>query len=131
MANERVHKGNRKKKHHKDIRYDDDIHVTYHGVKRVRERLGLPKNAVMRNLDKALKYGVPREYIHGPLRRYIDALYYQYETANNLRVYNRHVYVICGDVLVTVLNVPYKYFDAADAAQRRIKIELEGKNGKP
>ena len=55
MANERVRKGNRKKKHHKDIRCDEDVHVTYHGIKRVRERLGLPKNAVMRNLDKAIK----------------------------------------------------------------------------
>lgn len=125
MDNDVKQRKKHKKKHHKDIRYDEEPKVTKHGYKRVRERLGIPKNAVQKNAERALKYGVPRQEVSGPLRRYLDALYYEYGTADNLRIYNRHLYIFCsGDVLVTVLNIPYKYIDAADIAQRRRKKEL-------
>lgn len=119
-----------KRKHHKkhpnkDIRYDEELRVSRHGYKRARERLGIPKDAVKRNAEKALKYGVERHEASGPFRRYLDALYYEYGTADNLRVFNRHVYILCGEVLVTVLKVPYKYVDVADASQRRKKRKLE------
>ena len=114
----------RKKKPHKDIRYDEEPRITKHGYKRVRERLGIPKNAVQKNAENAMKYGVQRTDVSGPLRRYLDAIYYDYGTANNLRVYHRHVYIFCGEVLVTVLKVPYKYIDAADIAQRRKKYMI-------
>lgn len=131
MPNDEIKRKHRKKKKHKDIRYDDDeLHLTKHGTKRARERLGIPKNAIKKNVERALKFGVPREDVFGPFRRYVDAIYHEYGTANNLRVYNRHIYIICNDVLVTILNVPYKYFDIADVVQRRRKKQLEESNGK-
>ena len=114
----------RNRKPHKDIRYDEEPKVTKHGYKRIRERLGIPKNAVQKNAENALKYGVPRTDVSGPFRRYLDAIYYEYGTANNLRAYHRHVYIFCGEVLVTVLKIPYKYVDAADIAQRRRKRRI-------
>ena len=99
--------------------------MSRHGVKRARERLGLPKNAVKKNAEKALRCGAERFDYSGPFRRYLDAMYYEYETANNLRVYNRYVYIFCGEVLVTILSIPYKYYDVADIGQRRKKRKLE------
>lgn len=129
MPNEEL-KHKKKKKHHKDIRYDEELRVSRHGYKRARERLGIPKNAVQKNAEKALVYGVAREEATGPFRRYLDALYHEYGTANNLRAFNRHIYIFCGEVLVTVLNVPYKYFDVTDILQRRKKKILEEQNAK-
>lgn len=114
-------KRRRKKKPHKDIRYDEELRVSRHGARRARERLGLPKNAVKKNAERAMWEGVKREETYGPFRRYLDAMYYDYGTANNLRVYNRHIYIFCNEVLVTVLKIPYKYFDVADVIQRRKK----------
>ena len=126
MHNDEKKKKRHKKKPHKEYRYDEEPRVSRHGAKRARERLGIPLNAVKKNAEKALKYGVHRQDASGPFRRYLDALYYEYETANNMRVYNRHIYIFCGEVLVTVMNVPYKYFDAADVAQRRKKRGIDG-----
>lgn len=129
MPNEKDKKRH-KKKPHKDVRYDEELIVTRHGYKRSRERLGIPKDAVKKNAEKALIYGVERHDASGPLRRYLDALFYEYCTANNLRVFNRHIYIFCDEVLVTVMNVPYKYFDACDVAQRRKRKAMEENNDK-
>lgn len=122
MPDEEIKK-RKKKKPHKDIRYDEELRVSRHGGRRARERLGLPKSAVMRNAERAMKYGVERQDAYGPFRRYLDAMYFDYGTANNLRVYNRHIYIFCNETLVTVLNIPYKYFDVADVIQRRKKAK--------
>lgn len=130
MPNDEIKRKHRKKKKHKDIRYDEELRVSRHGYKRARERLGIPKNAVQKNAEKALEYGVRREDASGPFRRYLDALFHEYGTANNLRAYNRHIYIFCGEVLVTILNIPYKYFEVADILQRRRKKMLGEHNAK-
>ena len=65
---EHKRKKRHKKKQHKDIRYDEELRVSRHGYKRARERLGIPKNAVQKNAEKALEYGVRREDASGPFR---------------------------------------------------------------
>ena len=119
-----------KKKPHKDIRYDEELRISKHGIKRARERLGIPKDAVKRDAEKAMKYGIERSEATGPFRRYLDALYYEYGTANNLRVYNRHIYVFCDEVLATVMCVPRKYCDVVDSMQRRKRRKLEEEHAK-
>lgn len=119
-----------KKKPNKDIRYDEELRVSKHGCKRARERLGLPKEAVKRNAEKALKYGIERTDASGPFRRYLDFLYFDYGTANNLRVYNRYIYIFCNEVLVTIMCVPRKYWDTSDTLQRRKKRMMEDNHDK-
>lgn len=130
MPNDENKRRRHKKKPHKDIRYDEELRVSRHGFKRARERLGIPKDAVKRNAEKALKYGIERTDASGPFRRYLDSMYYEYGTANNLRVFNRHIYIFCNEVLVTVMNVPYKYVDTADITQRRKRKQMEEQNAK-
>lgn len=98
----------------------DNAEVTRHASKRIRQRIGIPKDAVERNADKALRSGVPRTEYGGQLRRYLDALYHRYAcTANNILTYNDHVYVFSGGILITVLHLPSKYLKAAQAQQKK------------
>lgn len=97
----------------------DEVKVTYHGERRMRERLGIPRSAVKKTTEKALKYGVTVGETYGPFRNYLEHLYLTYGTANNIRAYNHHVYVFAENVLITILNIPTKYVDAAESSQRR------------
>lgn len=97
----------------------EEVRITYHGERRARERLGIPRSAVKKNIERAMKYGVTWHDTYGPFRNYLDGLYGAYGTANNIRAYNHYVYVFMDNVLITVLNVPTKYIDAAEMSQRR------------
>jgi len=94
--------------------------VTRHANKRIRQRIGIPKGAVERNADKALRSGVPRTEYGGQLRRYLDSLYFRYGcAADNIMTYNDHVYVFNGGILITVLHLPSRYLKAAQAQQKK------------
>ena len=97
----------------------DKVKITYHGEKRARERLGIPRSAVRKNTEKAIRYGVTVSETYGPFRNYLEHLYLTYGTANNIRAYNHFVYVFVDNVLITILNVPTKYVDVSEICQRR------------
>lgn len=103
----------------------EEIVITKHGMKRVSQRVGIPKKAVIRNAKRAMRYGVTQQEAKGKLRNYMTGVYNMYETANNLRAYNRFVYVFVDDRLITVLNIPKKFQDAADVQQQKKKHKIE------
>ena len=89
--------------------------VTDHGEFRTRKRMGVPKKAVDRLADRALKEGVGRCEFSGSLRRYLDGMYhYHNEGANNIKVYAEKVWIFSGDVLITVLDLPQRYKNSAN-----------------
>lgn len=88
--------------------------VTRHAAHRLRERLGIPKRGVSANAEKALRSGIHRRNTTGPLRRYLDALWWADTPKNNIRVYHRNVYIFDGDVLITIIPLPRRYHAAAD-----------------
>lgn len=106
--------------------YDyEEVVLTRHAIKRVSQRVGIPKKAVYKNAQKALKYGVSQKEAKGKLRNYLDGVYLMYETANNLRAYNRYVYVFVNERLITVLYIPKKFHDTADVQQQKKKFRIE------
>lgn len=85
------------------------MHVTNHGGKRVRERLGIPKKAVERMAALALSEGKRHADFAGSMRRYLDGVFLEHRSANNLRVYAQHVFVFSGEALITAWQLPAKY----------------------
>lgn len=98
-----------------------EVNVTRHGEKRSRQRLGVKKKSVGKAAEKALAYGVTHAEAKGSLCRYLNGLYLSHGSANNMRVYNRCVYLFRGTSLITVLNLPRKYIAQADKLQRQKK----------
>lgn len=80
--------------------------VTNHAARRTKERLGLPKKLSHKNAENALRYGIRHSDTSGSLNRYISALYWKHETANNVRIYCNNVYIFHGET-------PYNDFSAA------------------
>lgn len=84
--------------------------VSKHATKRCRKRLGVPKKAVPRLAEKALDIGQHRADFVGSFRRYLDKVYMKKgQHANNMRVYNSHLFLFAGYILITAWRVPSKY----------------------
>lgn len=95
------------------------MRVSRHADRRVRERIGIPRSAVQRMAVKARNDGVCRLDTHGPLRRYMDALYHYNDTADNIRIYAEKVWIFSGTTLITVWDLPKKYRNRANALGRK------------
>ena len=75
--------------------------------------MGVPKSAVKKLAVKARNSGVERRDTHGSLRRYLDALYHYNPNTTSVYVRAEKVFIFADDALVTVLNLPPRYRNAA------------------
>lgn len=96
--------------------------VTNHAKQRAKDRLGVSKKIADKVATKALEGGVTHSLAKGNLKSYLDKLYLKHRNANNLRVYNRKVYLFNNTVLITVINLPNSLIKVADKIQKNIKI---------
>lgn len=87
--------------------------VTKHGGRRAVERLGIPKRSVERMADRALADGARHADFSGSMRRYLDGVFLRYGKANNMRVYNQHLFIFDHDNLITAWALPPRYRSAA------------------
>lgn len=103
-----------------------EVRVSKHSVERTKNRLGLSKKISTKNAEKALEQGLTHKELSGSLKRYVDSLYLSHGAGNNIRIYNRYVYIFEGKFLITILNLPTKYYKTADAILKsRKKMESE------
>lgn len=94
--------------------------VTNHAKQRTKDRLGVSKKIADKVANKALEHGITHAMAKGNLKSYLDKLYLTHRNANNLRVYNRKVYVFKSTVLITVINLPNNLIKVADKIQKNI-----------
>lgn len=80
--------------------------VTKHAEKRLRERMGLGKKAIQRAAETAFDKGIKHCETTGNLNKWVTSLYFNNETANNIRLYNDKAWIFAGKNLVTVLQIP-------------------------
>lgn len=92
------------------------MRLTRHGKQRTRERLGVPKRAVERLVEKALTEGKRHSDFAGSFRRYLDGQFLKHRTANNMRVYSGHLFIFDSDTLVTAWLLPGKFRKIAERA---------------
>lgn len=103
---------------------DNALHVSRHGGKRVRKRVGVPKKAVERSVQKALEQGIDHRTATGSLKRYLAMLYNKYDgNGNNIRIYSDKVYVFHDEILITVLDLPSIYRKTMAGKHRKAKAD--------
>lgn len=76
--------------------------MSEHGVKRLRQRLGLPAKAAAKEIERALLKGTPRTDFSGRMRRALDYLFHKHGHYGDYRVWRGHVFVFKNQVFVTV-----------------------------
>lgn len=97
---------------------NNDIKTTRHSKNRTKERLGISKKLADKNAQKALERGITHSETKGGLSRYLDGLYLSHKAANNIRVYNRNVYLFNGTCLITIITLPQALCGVADKLQK-------------
>ncbi|TPM37066.1 hypothetical protein [Mesorhizobium sp. B2-3-2] len=78
------------------------IETSDHGLKRMRQRRGLPKKAAEREIERAHSDGTPRTDYSGRMRRTLDALFHRHGHFGDYRVWRGWVFVFKGHSFVTV-----------------------------
>ena len=82
--------------------------VTKHAMRRMKERMGLPRSAVQRTADRAWEHGTHHADANNRLgRKWLDAVYFKERKANQMRIYGEFLYLFRNRKLLTVLLVPY------------------------
>ena len=94
--------------------------LTSHGRKRGKERCGLNAKALERTAAVALADGLHPKHTNGRLRRYLDGLSIGHKGTRH-RVHSNHIYCFGGeDVLITVLELPHAFRNAAARALKKL-----------
>ena len=93
--------------------------VTKHANKRIKERCGLNSKSTERLSNKILSEGLKHSECTGKLKRWVDGLYLNGCSANNVRIYGDKAYLFNGDVLITVLQVPNELLKTANILQSK------------
>ena len=85
------------------------ITITDHAFSRAKERLGFDRPATERIALKAYIAGKKHSECRGQLKKYIDSLYLQYHTANNIRIHGEAIYLFTSTRLITIYTLPNQY----------------------
>ena len=84
----------------------EEIRLTKHSIKRLRERMGIPKKACRRTAQIAYDRGITYKETKGNAYRFFLKIYTKNPNVNNTKIYGRFAFLFSDNVLVTVLNLP-------------------------
>jgi hypothetical protein len=93
--------------------------ITNHAESRGKDRMGLNKKAIKRIAEKSLTKGLKHSDFKGSFKRYLDGIYLRHGTANNMRIFNNEVFIFKEDILITILDIPYKYHKVIEQVKER------------
>lgn len=105
---------------------DNEIIVTKHAERCIRQRLGINKKSTEKAAEKALQFGIAHSEAKGKLSRHMDGIFLLNYRPTNMRVYNHAVYLFRDTKLITVLPLPKNLWTCADKLQRQKKEVQNG-----
>lgn len=82
------------------------MEVSMHAAERLKERCGLNKKSMQRMAQKAFDEGIRHSQTKGRLNKWVAGLYFNNPKAKNIRLYGDKAYIFCGEILVTVIQIP-------------------------
>lgn len=90
--------------------------ITRHAVSRSKQRLGINRKSLERTFEIAKQKGLRHHEATGKLRKYLDyrSITCKFRSTTHI-VYAEHIFVVCGDALVTVLYIPKRFLKSARA----------------
>lgn len=96
-------------------------YLTEHSKDRLKERCGLNKSSLERIANKAYDEGVSHNETSGRLNKWITSLYFQNETANNVKLYGDKAYLFHGNTLITMIQIPNHLLCLVSKAKKKRK----------
>jgi hypothetical protein len=87
----------------------DAVIVTKHAQERLKERMGVNKQAGDRLAKIAMEKGLTHAETNGRLKSLLDDIFLKHKTANNMRIYSEKVFLFHDEILITVLPLDQEY----------------------
>lgn len=89
----------------------DEIYLTYHGRKRIKERVGVGKSGrkIERAASIALEKGIDRAETKGSLNKYLTKTMIFHKCGNNMKIHASQIWVFQDEVLITVKPLPSRF----------------------
>lgn len=84
----------------------EEVIITDHAFEKGKERFSLKVDAFKRLAQKAFNEGLRQSDASGKLGRYMDKIYFEHRTANNLRIYGDNLFIFSHNILITTYQVP-------------------------
>jgi hypothetical protein len=94
---------------HKKKVQEGEIIITDHAYQRAKERLSISKKSLDRLALTAYEKGIKQSDTAGQLKKYLDKLWFEHKTANNIRIYGEIIYLFCRNRLVTLFQIPPEF----------------------
>lgn len=92
--------------------------VTSHAKDRTK-RIVPSKKLAQKLAEKALNQGIKHGETTGELKKFLDGLYFYNETANNVRIYKQKVFIFHDDILITIINLPFRYHSSEEKIKKK------------
>lgn len=85
------------------------VEITQHAYDRAKERLRWKRNVLDKMAEKAFYEGLTHSEMKGQLKKYISKLWFQYRTANNVRIYGENIFFFSNMTLITIYRLPNNF----------------------
>ena len=82
------------------------IKITEHAYMRAKERLSLSAESLDRLAERAYNEGLKHSDTRSRLNRWMDGLYLEHRSADNIRLYGENAFIFSKETLITVFQVP-------------------------
>ena len=102
-----------------DAEPEEDRWVSIHAVRRIRQRLGIPKKAAQREAERALDGGRIEDF-NGRFRRHLDWLRHRHGNGANYRITKNAIFAFQYGVLATVFPLPKQHRKSAIQQLKRL-----------
>lgn len=80
--------------------------ISKHAEKRIRKRIGIPRKAVGKFVDEAMKNGVPLKDFKGRIKKFYEYTMIKYHSGNESFFYREFLFIAHNGTLVTVYPIP-------------------------
>lgn len=85
-----------------------NVKITDHAFNRAKERLNWKRNVLEKESCKAYEFGIKHSDTKGSLNKYVTKLWFDYKTANNIRIMGENIFLFKDDLLITIYQLPFK-----------------------
>jgi hypothetical protein len=88
------------------LNIDLEVVITKHAYERAKERLSWTEKVLDKMAQKAFSIGISHKDTKGGLNKYITKIWFDYKTANNVKIHGEVIYLFNKNTLITVYQLP-------------------------
>lgn len=103
----------------------EEVAVTRHGMKRLKERSGIPKKSAERQSNMAIQRGIPHGKMTGSLFKWVTSKALNEKKKGHYFFYNNSLFIFKDERLITIIPLPTNLLKQASNQLSRYQKQKE------